>query len=502
MRMDTILTFDLGTMGCKVCLWDLGGTLLASADQSYPIHHPRPDWAEQDAETWWQAAVAAGRGCLEGQEPSRIAAIGLSSQREGVVPIGSDGRPLDRCIIWMDRRCREQSARLAEEFGQGFLHRQTGVAPDPNYTACKLLWLREHRPELLDRTALFLQPRDFLYHRLTGQPATDYTLASRTMMIDLRRAAWWPAMFDRVGVRTDQFPPLYRSTEAPHALAAEAAAALGLPTGIPVALGGGDRSCEAVGAGLAGNRASDSTGTATQVSMVAENLPDDLGRVPCGIHALPGRYLFELGVTTTASALRWLRDLTGLGPGQTVILDGEAAASPPGARGLLMQPFLMGARSTRWNPDARGLILGLSLGHTRGDIVRALMEGVGFEVGTCLDGLRALGVEPGELLLIGGGAKSDIWAQIKADVLGMPVSRPRHTEAASLGAAILAAAAVGLVEDPVATARSWNPPTRTFTPEPSAAAFYRERRRLFDDLYTALLPLYGRLRGTESPPAT
>ena len=198
-------------------------------------------------------------------------------------------------------------------------------------------------------------------------------------------------------------------------------------------------------------------------------------------------------MTTTASALRWLRNLVGLGPGQTVLLDRDAAESPPGARGLLVFPFFMGARSTRWNPDARGMILGLSLGHTRGDVARAFLEGVGYEVATCLDGLRDMGIVPGELVVIGGGAKSDIWAQIKADILGMPVARPRYTEAASLGAAILAAAAVGLVTDPVATARAWNPPVRIFTPNPDTAAVYHERRQLFDDVYTALRPLYPRL---------
>jgi xylulokinase len=493
--MDTILTFDLGTTGCKVCLWDTQGTLVSSADQGYPIHHPKPDWAEQDSGDWWNAALKAGRQCLAGQDTGRIAVIGLSSQREGVVPIGRDGQPLAPCIIWMDRRCRPQCARLGEEFGDSFLHHHTGVAPDPNYTGCKLLWLRENQPELLERAALFLQPRDFLHYRLTGKPAMDYTLASRTMMLDLRREAWWPEMFARVGIRVDQFPPLFRSIEAPHGVAAEAASALGLPTGIPVALGGGDRSCEGVGAGLSGKRASDSTGTATQVSMVANRLPENLGRVPCGIHAIPGRYLLELGASTTASAMRWLRELFGLPAEDPSALECEVSQSPPGARNLLMLPFLMGARSIRWNPDARGVLLGLSLGHTRGDIARALMEGVGYEVETCLDGLRDVGVLPGEMVVIGGGAKSDLWAQIKADVLGMPVSRPRYTEAASLGAAILAATAVGLVSDPEATARVWNPIVQTFAPNPEATRTYRSGRKLFDDVYTALLPLFPRLTG-------
>jgi xylulokinase len=194
--------------------------------------------------------------------------------------------------------------------------------------------------------------------------------------------------------------------------------------------------------------------------------------------------------------MRWFRELIGLSQDDMGALEREAAASPPGARNLIMQPFLMGARSTRWNPDARGLLLGLSLGHTRGDIARALMEGVGYEVGTCLDGLRDMGMAPGELVVIGGGARSDLWAQIKADILGVPVYRPRYTEAASVGAAVLAAAAVGLVTDPEATARAWNPPVETFTPHAEAARIYRDRRTLFDDVYAALLPLYPRLHGT------
>jgi xylulokinase len=228
--------------------------------------------------------------------------------------------------------------------------------------------------------------------------------------------------------------------------------------------------------------------------MVADRLPENLGRVPTGIHAIPGRYLFELGASTTASAMRWLRELFGLASTDVESLEREAAQSPPGARNLLMLPFLMGARSTRWNPDARGLILGLSLGHTRGDIARALMEGTGYEVATCLDGLREIGITPGELVVIGGGARSDLWAQIKADILGCPVYRPRYTEAASLGAAILAATAVGLITDPEATARKWNPPVETFTPNPEATQIYQDRRRLFDDVYTALVPLFPKLR--------
>jgi xylulokinase len=492
--MDTILTFDVGTSACKVCLWDGRGTLLASADETYPIHHPEPSWAEQDPEDWWRASVAACKHCLEGQDTARIRVIGLSSQREGVVPLGRDGEPLARCIIWMDRRSRDQAIRLGEEFGITFLHHLTGLAPDPNYTACKLLWLREHQPDILDRAMSFLQPRDFLYYRLTGALATDYTLASRTMMFDLRRRAWWPDIFRRLGVSPEQFPPIHQSVEAPHGLSRTAAMALGLPDGIPVSLGAGDRPCEAVGVDLSGERAVDSTGTASNICMVMDRLPEDPGRVPCSIHAVPGRFLLELGITTSGSAIRWFRELLALSPEAVVALELEAATSPRGARDLIMFPFLMGARSVRWNADARGLLLGLSLGHTRGDIARAIMEGVGYEVGKCLEGLRALGLTPDEVVVMGGGARSELWARIKADILALPILRPRYTEAASLGAALLAARSVDLIDNLDTAGRQWNPIHGVIAPDPDAVRFYDGRRLLFEELYSALLPLFPRLR--------
>jgi xylulokinase len=496
MLRETILTFDIGTSACKVCLWDARGTLLASADEAYPTHHPQPDWAEQDPEDWWRASVAAARRCLACLEAGRIAVVGLSSQREGVVPMGRDGTPLARCIIWMDRRCRDQAVRLGEEFGVSFLHHHTGLAPDPNYTACKLLWLREHQPEILERTKIFLQPRDYVYFRLTGAQVTDYTLASRTMMFDLRRHVWWPEIFRRVGARLDQFPPIHRSTEAPYSLSRTAAEALGLPDGIPVSLGAGDRPCEGVGTGLSAQRALDSVGTASNIAMTIERLPDDLGRVPCSVHATPGRWLLELGITTSGSLMRWFRELLHLPLEEVPSLEREAAASPRGARNLLVFPFFMGARSVRWNADARGLFLGLSLGHTRADIARAIMEGVGYETAACLEGLRSLGLRPTEMIAMGGGARSDLWLQIKADILGVPILRPRYTEAASLGAALLAARSVDLIDDLDASAREWNPIQQTVVPDPEAVTFYEGRRALFEDVYGALMPLFPRLHAS------
>lgn len=496
MPRETILTFDIGTSACKVCLWDARGTLLSSSDEGYAIHHPQPDWAEQDPEDWWRASVAAVGRCLVGHDPRRIAVLGLSSQREGVVPMARDGTPLARCIIWMDRRCRDQAARLAQEFGSSFLHHHTGLSPDPNYTACKLLWVREHQPDLIDRAATFLQTRDYVYYRLTGELVTDYTLASRTMMLDLRRHTWWPDIFRRIGIRQDQFPLIHRSTDAPYRLSRLAADALGLPADIPVSLGAGDRACEGVGIGLFGQRMIDSVGTASSICMAIDRLPDDLGRVPCSVHATPGRWLLELGITTSGSLMRWFRELLDLPPEEMTILEQEAAKTPRGARNLLVFPCFMGARSVRWNADARGVVLGLSLGHTQGDIARAMMEGVGYETRSCLEGLRTIGIEPGEVVAMGGGARSDLWVKIKADILALPVLRPRYTQTASIGAALLAARSVDLIDDLDTAARQWNPTQDVVTPDPDTVEFYRGRIALYEDLYRALVPLYPRLNAS------
>lgn len=491
---ERILTFDLGTSACKVVLWDPGGTPLAVADEPIPTHYPQPDWAEQDPADWWRAAVTAARRCLAGQAIGNIVGIGLTSQRESIVPVDHTGRTLFPCILWMDRRSRDQSARLADGFGAEAIHQRTGVIPDPTFTATKLLWLREHEPDALTRARVLLQPRDYLYYRLTGEPATDLSLASRTMCFDIRAHRWWEEMLEAVGARADQFPPVFMAVEAPFPLGPDAATALGLPSGIPVALGGGDRPCEAVGGGVAGARAMDGTGTATSVSMTLPGVPERLHpAVPCSLHVIPGCALLETGISTTGSILRWFHDLLDPRGADYGGLAEEAAKLPPGAGGLLALPFFMGARSVRLNPDARGVLLGLTLGHGRGHIVRAIMEGVAFEMRACLRALARMGQAPTEIIALGGGARFDGWNRIKASVLGAPVVRPRHVEAASLGAMLVAARAVGLVEDLIQTARAVNPIDRTYDPDPMEAAAYAALAPLYEEAYDRLAPLFGPL---------
>ncbi len=489
-RVEYVLTLDLGTSACKASLFTFGGVVAAQAAVEYPTSHPAPGWAEQDADAWWGAAIAGVRR-LPPDLLRRAAAVGLSSHRGGAVPVDAGGRPLAPCMIWMDRRSAPELETLVQTFGRARLHAVTGLVPDTEFTASKLLWLRAHAPEVFRAARWYLQPRDYLYLKLTGEPATDFTLASRTMLLDLTRRTWWDEGCAFVGVSPEVFPPMYPSAAAPGRVTREAAGRLGIPADIPVALGAGDRPCEVLGAGAGGGRVMLSTGTTTNVSAAVRGLPAALDpRVMCSLHAVEGMMLLEQGLSGSGVILRWMRDRLLGGRLDYRELDALAAETPAGADGLLFLPFLMGARATRWDPDARGVWFGLTEAHGRGALVRSIMEGVAYEVRACLGLLEGMGLGPSEVIAVGGGARSRLWTQIFASVIGRPVGVPRQTDAASLGAMLLAAEAIGRQASPDRAARAVNPIAEAFDPDPSTQDTYHARWDAYMRLYETLRPVF------------
>lgn len=513
MKRVAILAIDVGTTACKALLVGLDGGAVGFGQAEYPTYHPRPLQAEQDAEDWWAAAVAAVRAALKQAAPGgplEVAAIGLSSQRETVVLTDGAGRPLARALSWMDRRGSEEIRRFADRVGREALHRTTGMVPDATFTLSKLLWLKRHEPHLLARARWLLQPRDFVAYRLTGRIVTDPSLASRTMMWDTEAGTWWQPAFDEVGIATDRFPAVVASHAVVGPLSAEAASALGLPAGVPVVAGGGDRCCEALGAGIGPGEAMESTGTTSNLSAVSPSLPHRRdSRLAYTAHVLPGRWLVEQGLNATGAILRWLRALAYAGPAEAgpagddlyERMSAEAAAVPPGAEGLFLLPFFMGARSPRWQPLARGAAVGLTLEHGRAHLVRAAMEGVAFELRACRQVLEEAGLAPVRIVAMGGGAKSSLWLQIKAAVMGVPFVVPRNDLAAPLGAAVLAGWGVGLFEDPEETARRLNPPRLTARPDAGLASEYRGVVERYERLVQGMLALYPELYPQPQPPA-
>ncbi len=485
-----ILTLDLGTSTCKASLFTRSGELCAQARVEYETHHPAPGWAEQDPDAWWNAAAAGVRQLPPDLRRAGVA-VGLSSHRGGVVPVDARGRPLAPCIIWMDRRSAAETDTLVRTFGQEKIHEITGLVPDTEPSASKLLWLRTHVPDVFGAARWYLQPRDYLYARLTGFPATDRTLASRTMLFDIWRGEWWEDGCSFVGVSPDVFPPLHPSAAAPHRLTQDASRALDLPADIPVALGAGDRPCEVLGSGAGNGWAMVSTGTTTNVSVPIRERPQVIdARVICSAHAVDGMMVLEQGMAASGAVLRWVRDRLLGGRQDYARLDALAADVPPGADGLQFLPFMMGARATRWNPDARGVWFGLREAHGTGALVRSVLEGVAFELRACLDLLEGMEVRVEGVLAVGGGARSDLWNQIFADVTGREISVPRQTDAASLGAMVLAARAIGDPVDVDAAARVANPVARHFTPDPGAVRTYQQLYNRYNELYDALRPVF------------
>ncbi len=401
------------------------------------------------------------------------------------------GHPLAACIIGMDRRSAAETDALVGAFGRETIHEVTGLVPDTEPSASKLLWLRAHTPDVFRTARWYLQPRDYLYARLTGFPATDRTLASRTMLFDIRSGEWWKDGCAFVGVSPEVFPPLFSSSAAPYRTTPEAGNALGLPAEIPVALGAGDRPCEVLGSGAGGGWVMVSTGTTTNVSMPVRGRPPAVdARVICSAHAVDGMIVLEQGMAASGAALVWMRDRLLGGRHGFARLDALASAVPPGAEGLQFLPFMMGARATRWNPDARGVWFGLREAHGTGALVRSVLEGVACELRACLDVLAGMALRVEGILAVGGGARSDLWNQIFADVTGREVRVPRQTDAASLGAMLLAARAVGGALDVEGAARAVNPVVRTFTPDPAAAGTYRALYARYNELSDRLRPVF------------
>jgi xylulokinase len=491
---DHVLTIDLGTSACKASLFVLdgprAGTAAAQSSVEYPTLHPAPGWAEQDAASWWTAAVTATRR-LSDVVRRRVVAVGLSSHRGGVVPVDAAGEPLARCLIWMDRRSTGELAAIVDALGRDRIHAVTGLVPDGEFSASKVAWLRAHEPGVTRATRWYLQPRDYLYLRLTGEPATDYTLASRTMLFDIRRRAWWPEACAAAGVTAELFPPLHESVDAPFAVGPEAAAELGIPAGARVALGAGDRPCEVLGAGAGPGRVMMSTGTTTNVSAPSAGIPARLDpRVMCSLHCVEGAAVLEQGLSASGAILKWLRDRLLNGTVDYGRLDDLAAPVPLGADGLVFLPFMMGARATRWDPDARGAWFGLTEAHGLGALARSVMEGVACEVRACLDLLEGMDVRVREVIAVGGGAASRVWNRIFAAFLARPVAVPHQTGAASLGAALLAGCAVGRWPSPVAAARAINPITESFEADPGETASCDRMRAAYEALYEALRPAF------------
>ncbi len=495
---------DIGTTGAKVILADGRGRIVAQTSQEYATTYPHPSWAEQDPEDWWAATCRIVRAALDasGIDPRQIAAVAVSDQAPSVVAVDGSGELVAPAMIWMDRRSQEQCSWLRDEVGSERIAAVNGGPIDPYFLAPKLLWLRDHAPSLYARCRCVLQANGYIVHRLCGAWSMDSAVGPLSMLFDSAAGDWSPELIDAMRLDRDKLPPVASPTQIVGHVSERAAAACGLAAGTPVLAGMVDGTAAAIEAGLvAAGQAVEMTGQST-VLMIASERPYQ-GTELFGLgHAVAGLHLVVGAQVATGGALRWFRDQLGdaerqeaavLGVDPFELLGRAASTSPPGANRLVFLPYMYGERSPVWDTDARGVLFGLSLATTKGDIVRAIMEGAAFGLRHNVEAARAGGHNPRSLACVGGGARSPVWNQIKADVLQQPISLPSAAAGAALGDAIVAAVGAGIYASVAEAVAHMVAPGPVYQPRPEYAASYDELYQVYRNLYPALRGEFGRL---------
>jgi len=470
-----LVGIDVGTSAVKAIAIDEAGAVLASEEAAYPLNTPRPGWAEQDPEDWWQAAQAV-LGRLE-RRVGRPGAIGLSGQMHGLVALDGAGRVLRPAILWNDQRTAVQCAEIEARVGLERLVALTGNRALPGFTAPKLLWLRRHEPDTFAAIARIMLPKDYVRLRLCGAWATDVSDASGTLLLDVAARRWSEDVLAALALDPAILPPALESP----ALAGVTAA------GVPVAAGGGDQAAGAVGVGVARpGPVSVAIGTSGVVFAALDRYAaDPLGRVHAFCHAIPGAWHVMGVMLSAAGSLAWLHDALAPGTGYDELL-AAAAGWGAGVDGLVFLPYLAGERTPHADPDARGAFVGLERRHDRGALVRAVLEGVAYGLRDSLELVGELGASPPTGRVSGGGARSDLWLAIIASVLELPLERVAVDEGAAFGAALLGGVGAGVWGDVEAAIAATVRTSERIEPVAEWVEVYRAGHERFRALYPAL----------------
>ena len=501
-----ILAHDLGTTGNKSSLFDSQGQAVASSFAAYGTYYPAVNWAEQNPEDWWQAVCESTRQLIQKSRvhPSEIACIVFSGQMMGAVAVDRQVRPLRNAIIWADTRAVDEAQKIIDGIGFEQGYQITGHRISPSYSCAKIMWLREHQPDIYDQAYKFLHAKDFIAARLTGRFVTDYSDASGMNLLDLGTKQWSPEILEAAGVDPAVLPELHSSTDVVGEVRAQVAEQVGLAAGTPVVIGGGDGCCAATGAGVVSEgEAYNYIGSSSWLGIATRKpILDPTLRTFTFVHLIPGMYSPTGTMQAAGGSYQWLRDIFCLPEKEAAsrlqvspyeLMNLQVEQSPPGANNLLYLPYLLGERSPHWNPKARGAYFGLTVQHTRADIIRATMEGITFNLRVILQAFVEQGAQVKEMRVIGGGARGRVWRQVLADIYGMPVVRPNLLEdATSLGAAIAGGVGVGIFPD-FEIAKRLTPIIDTAIPDRQVKEKYDRLFKLFNDCYQALEPLYEEL---------
>jgi xylulokinase len=492
--MPYALGVDLGTSSTKALLLNGEGRVVATASASYPLLKPQLGWVEQDPEDWRHALCRVVQGvlCEAGISSTQVRSIALSGQINGAVFIDRRGEPLRAALIWLDHRAQAECDWANEQAGD-LLRSQALRRLNPANTLAKVLWVQRHEPDVYARTHSILLPKDWLRFWLTGVLCAEMSDASATAAFDLHRRCWSTEILEKLGVKPELFPPVVESSEIVGRVTAEAAVATGLAAGTPVCAGGGDMPCMVLGSGvIAPGIVSVGIGTAGHAVTLAESVSDAaVNRLWPMCHTVPGEYAW-LGCTLTGGAsLTWFRDSFG---GTYEELIEEAEKVPAGAEGLFFMPWLEGTATPYPDVHARGGFLGLTLRHTRGHMVRALMEGVVFDLRHSLECFKSLGLPIEEIRMGEGGSRAALWRQIHADVFGQDVQIIETEDLSAVGAALIAGVGGGIFPDFETACKATVKLGEAVRCKSEQAAFYEGAYRCYCELYPALKEWFKRWR--------
>ena len=488
-----LISHDLGTSGDKATLFTTDGRLIRSYTASYDVHFFNGNYAEQDPENWWDAVCEATRAVLEGEDENKVAAMSFSAQMQGCLPVDKHGRPLRNSMIWADQRAVKEAKHLEKELGADRIYRITGHRVSASYSIEKLMWLKKHEPEVYKKTYKMLQAKDYIIQRATGNFVTDYSDASGTQALNLRKLEWSDEILKAADIDKDKLPELKKSTDVAGYIQERVAGEIGLTAGTPVVCGGGDGPVSAVGAACIRDGEFYLTfGTSAWIGgTTTEPFIDEDKTVFCFAHVIPGKYMPCGTMQAAGSSYSYIRHaLCDDMPYEK--LNALIEKSPAGAENLIFLPYLLGERSPRWNPNTSAAFLGIKPEHEKKDYVRAVIEGIAMNMELILKAYRKQ-AKIETMNLTGGGAKGQIVAQILADVLGVRFRMPDCVEAATaIGAAVIAGVGVG-VFDGFEEIRRFLKFEKQVEPNKENQQVYEKLKPVFDEAYTCMLPLYEQL---------
>jgi glycerol kinase len=493
-----VISLDVGTSSMRAILYNKYGEILVSFGYEYHTVFPRPSYVEQDPATWEYAAVKVLSDMAEYINDKGIFAsvISVTSQRASLIPVGATGKPLYNAIMWQDKRTIDICHRLENEYGLKYLYRKTGLRVNPFFVLNKLIWLRENEPGIFADSVKFVGVQDYVIHFLTGEYVTDWTQASRTMLMDLKELRWDEDLLRLAGIGADKLCRLDPPGTYAGKLLKTIADRCGLPSGLPVIISGGDQQNAALALGVTRpGMAEANTGTGSfLLSYTDKPVFDDECRVICQAGASAGSYVTETAIFNTGSIFRWFKEQ--FCPDYVEADDPydrmcqEADKEVYDGDGIVMLPHFEGSAAPNWNPKAKGVFFNLGLASTRGMMIRSIMEGIALEIAENLELMRSLIGDIDEVHVAGGMTRSDLFCSMQASAYGTKVVRRRNPEASSLGACCNAMVALGVYNSPehfLAEIRTAdNKGNDEFLPDAKARSKYKSLMQKRKALYSAL----------------